>query len=112
VVAMTRAEREHIVRFSDDPDEPLTVYTHKERLAKRLLRAGGTLKRESKIEGQPVSWTVECPREWFREPRPRRKRNTAISEETRARLGERLSKARMVRRNCLDVRATDTEGAS
>jgi hypothetical protein len=70
----------------------MTVYTHKERLAKKLIKAGGVLKQKSGIEGVDVSWTVECPREWFREPRLRAKR--VFTAEQRAEAGARLHRSR------------------
>jgi len=92
---LTRAERETIVRLSEDKDESMTVYCHKERLAKRLLKAGGVLGDSAKIDGEVVSWTIKCPREWFREPRPRR--IIKVSEERLEQMKQTLSKARSIK---------------
>ena len=75
-MGLSSFERETIVRWSDG-DEPLTVFTHREQKARSLIRAGGVLKRESKIEGRVVAWTVECPKEWFRWPKKRREQSEA-----------------------------------
>lgn len=75
-------ERETILRFSEG-DEPLTLYTFKAALAARLQKAGATLKREGKREGKVVSWTLEMPKEWFRQPRPARK-STPAADAARA----------------------------
>lgn len=106
--AKTRSERETIVRVSDDPDEVMTVYTHRERIAKRLLRAGGTLKRDSRIDGEVVSWTVECPREWFREPKPKR----AVSEAQREAARVRAAESGLGRRSKAIPKLPETEEAS
>lgn len=82
-MSLTKAERETIVRWSDDPDEPMTVYTHRENMAQKLLRAGATLKREGKEAGRTISWTLEAPREWFRWPRKRPKATPEQAEKRR-----------------------------
>lgn len=65
---MTRAEKETIIRFSEDPEEKMTVYTHGVGLARRMKRLGATLKTTGKIDGREISWTYECPSSWFRKP--------------------------------------------
>lgn len=90
---LTRAERETIVRWSEDPTDLMTVYTHREREAKRLLRMGATLKRTRVIDGEVEAWTVECPREWFKWPRKPRK----LEGEALAKAQERI-KARFHRK--------------
>jgi len=93
----SRAERETIVRWSEDPEESMTVYTFRAKHAARLLRAGATLKREGKREGKVVSWTLEMPREWFRWPRkpPKIQR----TEEQRRMASETLARARSARKD-------------
>jgi hypothetical protein len=60
-MSLSAAERETIVRFSDDLDEPMTVYTSREAQARRLLFAGATL-----VRRDTFGWHLECPRSWFR----------------------------------------------
>lgn len=94
----TAGERETIARWSDDEDEPLTVYTHRGRAAEKLIRAGAKLTREGKIDGRTVAWTLEMPREWFRWPRkPPKKRN--LTEGERAAAADRLGAARKARKD-------------
>ena len=78
-------EREHIIRWCDADEDPLHVYTHRESVAKRLLAGGASLKRVSRIGGRVVSWTLECPREWIRWPRPRKKREVSEKQRETAR---------------------------
>lgn len=92
-MSYTKAEREHIVRISDDKDEPLTFYTHSETWAKRLQAKGAKLKKMSSVEGRPQAWTLECPRSWFKVPSPKKQ----VSAEQRAAAGERLTKMRQAR---------------
>jgi len=73
-MALSQAEKETIVRWSDDTEEPMTVYTHRKRQAEKLLAMGATLKYTNKIEGVDIAWCLEMPREWFKWPRKRRKR--------------------------------------
>jgi hypothetical protein len=93
-MSLTASERETILRWSDDPEEPLTVFTHRETHAQRLLRAGGHLKRVSRIDGRVVGWTVEVPREWFRWPR----KPPVMSEARRAAGAKALQNAREARK--------------
>jgi len=93
----SKAEREHIVRWSDDPEDLLTVYTFRERAARKLLRAGAILKREGKRSGKVVSWTLEMPREWFRWPHKPRAATGARLEVLRKAREARLEVLRKVR---------------
>ncbi len=66
-MSLSAAERETIVRFSDDADEPMTVYTSREGQARKLLELGATMVRKDTF-----GWRLECPRAWFRWPKPPR----------------------------------------
>lgn len=68
-MSLSASERETIVRWSDDPEEPLTLFTHKAKIAQKLERQGAKIIRESKIKGEVVAWTLEMPREWAKYPR-------------------------------------------
>ncbi len=68
-MSRSRAEQETIVRFSADPEEPMTVYTFKASLARKLRESGASVKRTTTDEGREVAWTLECPQRWFRAPR-------------------------------------------
>lgn len=105
---LSKAEKEHILRWSDDPEDALTFYTHKKSAADRLLRAGARLKRVSKIAGEVVSWTIECPREWVRWPAPRRRRK--VGSEAQAALSGRLQKAREAKKRSQITEKSDPEG--
>lgn len=94
-MSYTRAEREHIVRISDDQAEPLTFYTHSETWAKRLQAKGAKLKRVSSVEGRETAWTLECPRTWFKLPSPKRK----VSDKQRAEAGQRMAELQAARRS-------------
>lgn len=59
---MTRSEQETIVRSSEDAADLMTVYTHRRRLARALQAQGASLKRDARVRGEVVSWTLECPR--------------------------------------------------
>src|SRR5689334_18168141 len=72
-MSFSKGEKETIVRWSADPDEPMTVYTHSEKGRKKLARIGAKLVRVGKVGGKEVSWTFECPRAWFRWPSKSRK---------------------------------------
>jgi hypothetical protein len=87
-VRLTRAERETVIRWSDDPDEPLTVSTLDEREAERLIAAGARVRRRGS-RGGSAYWTLEAPREWRRWPRPRAARR--LSDEQREALRQRLA---------------------
>ena len=66
-MSLSAAERETIVRFSDDPKEPMTVYTSRAGLARKLLAYGAKL-----IRRDVFGTRLECPRTWFRSPKPER----------------------------------------
>jgi hypothetical protein len=86
------AEREHIIRWSDDAEEPLSIYTHRRAVAEKLLKAGARLRWTNKTQGKTSAWQLECPREWIRWPIPRKRRQ--IPQADRAALGARLKAAR------------------
>jgi len=79
-------EKETILRF-DEGDPVLHLYTFRRGMAARLLKAGAELKAEGRRKGKVVSWTLELPKKWFREPRPRRTR-TAAQKAAAAKLQE------------------------
>lgn len=89
---LSRAEKETIVRWSEDPDEPMTVYTHSSKGRDRMKRFGAELKRATTHDGREVAWTFECPREWFKWPAKKRKASPAQIAAGR----EALQKARSV----------------
>ena len=66
-VSLSAGEQETIVRFSDDPNEAMTVYTTRRGAARRLIEAGATL-----IRTDVFGSRLEMPRSWFRWPRPPR----------------------------------------
>ena len=85
-MSRSRAEQETIVRFSADPEEPMTVYTFKASLARKLRESGASVKRTTTDEGREVAWTLECPQRWFRAPRKpsgTRKGNTTALQNAR-----------------------------
>ena len=65
---LSRAERETISRFSEEPDEPVTFETFNKRHALRLIKAGAEVVRTS-TRGESVYWTLRFPKEWWRWPR-------------------------------------------
>jgi len=81
-------ERETILRF-DEGDPVLYLYTFRRGMAARLLKAGAELKAEGRRKGKVVSWTLELPKKWFREPRPRRTRTAAQKAASAAALEAR-----------------------
>jgi hypothetical protein len=83
-MSLSRGEKETIVRFSEDQEEPMTVYTHRAKLAERCERLGGKLKYTNKLEGRIVAWCYELPREYFKGPS--RKRKVTLTDEHRERL--------------------------
>lgn len=85
-MSLSRSEKEHIIRISDDPEESLNFYTHNENWAKKLLKRGATLIRTGKVEGREISWTLSCPRDWFKLPSPKKRVSTAQREASGARL--------------------------
>lgn len=80
-MTLTRYEKETIVRFSEDPTDPMTVFTHSKKLTKRLQRLGATLKKISKIKSEEIAWTLEMPSEWFKEPRKPKQLSTESREK-------------------------------
>lgn len=93
---LSKYEKETILRFCEDPEEPLTIFTCSKALAKKLLRAKAPLKYRTEKAGVTLSWTFEVPVEWFREPRPPRKRS--ISSEMRSQLQERAQAMQAARK--------------
>lgn len=78
--ALTKAERETIVRFNAEDNE-MVFETFNRKHAERLIKAGADIMRQGK-RGDHHWWTLSMPRGWFRWPRPPR----AVSQETRERL--------------------------
>ncbi len=66
--ALTLAERETIVRFSDDPEDLMTFETFNKKHALRLIRDGATVQRTA-TRGKATYWTLRMPKDWFRWPR-------------------------------------------
>ena len=90
--SITRAERETIARFSEDPNDPLTFETFNKRHALRLIRQGATVV-HTRTPANVTCWTLEMPRNWFKWPRPPRK----LSEEQMKSLSDRGRKLRKQR---------------
>ena len=65
---LTLAERETILRFSDDPDDYLSLETFNKKHALRLIREGAEVKRTN-TRGNATYWTLKLPKAWFRWPR-------------------------------------------
>ncbi len=84
-MSLTKAERETIVRFSDD-DEPMILETFRRSAVAKLQRSGAVLKYHGNRGGQEY-WKLEMPKEWFRWPRKK--------SEARSRLARERQKARM-----------------
>lgn len=84
-MSLSKYEKETILRFCEDPSEPLTVYTHSKAMTTRLLKLGAKLTRTGIHNGQANAWTLEMPVEWFREP----KKKKQYSAEKLALLQER-----------------------
>jgi ribosomal protein L18E len=104
---LSRAEREHILRWSDDPTDPLTFFTHSEKAAKSLLKAGGRLRRVSEIKNVPISWQIDLPREWIRWPRAKRRREMSV--DAKKVVAERLQNARQAQKVIKTVRRTSDD---
>jgi hypothetical protein len=77
-MSLSAAERETIARFSDDPNEPLTIYTGRRAAARTLLAAGARL-----IRHDVFGFRLEVPRSWFRWPKPPRVLSAAQLEVAR-----------------------------
>jgi hypothetical protein len=77
-MSLSAAERETIIRFSDDPNEPVTIYTGRRAAARTLLAAGARL-----IRHDVWGFRVEVPRRWFRWPKPPRVMSAAQLEVAR-----------------------------
>ncbi len=101
-MSLTKSERETILRFSDDAEEGLTLYTHNKTLKAKMLRMGAKVKTVSRANKEEVSWTLTMPREWFRAPRK-------LSEARKA-LGK--ARAELFRKNVDTQAPTDAERAS
>src|SRR5687767_11871426 len=92
-MSLSRLEKEHIVRICDDPEEPLSFYTHNRLWAKKLEKAGATISRVSKQDGKEVAWTLSMPSEWFRVPKAKnREKLTEGQREALRERGSRLKK--------------------
>lgn len=65
---LTRLERETISRFSEDPEDSLTLETFNKKHALRLIRDGAQVIRTAN-RGGAVYWTLKMPKEWFKWPR-------------------------------------------
>lgn len=65
---LTLAERETILRFSEEPGDVITFETFNKRQALRLINAGAIVKRTS-TRGGVTYWTLEFAKDWFRWPR-------------------------------------------
>lgn len=89
MMALTRGERETVVRWSQDKSQPGAVSTHDERQAIRLIRAGATVRRTGERGGVDY-WILDVPAEWCRFPKPKK----AVSEAQREAARVRLAKGR------------------
>lgn len=85
MAGLTREERETVVHWSQDKSLPGVVSTHDERQAKRLIRAGATVRRGGERGGVRY-WILEVPSEWCRFPKPKRAVSEAQREAARVRL--------------------------
>ena len=65
---LTMAEQETIVRWDRESDS-MDIFTHSPAQARKLIVKGAKVLRHSKDTG---CWKLECPKTWFRWPRPRR----------------------------------------
>jgi len=72
VQKISKAEKETILRFSEDVEEPMTFETFNKRRALRLIERGANCIRTTVLGGATVAWTLEMPRKWFRWPGPPR----------------------------------------
>ena len=82
---LTSAEKETIARFSEDPEDVLSVETFNKRHALRLIREGATVKHTT-IRGNATYWTLSMPKAWFKWPRKPR----VLSAERVQALRERI----------------------
>lgn len=92
-MSYSKSEREHIIRICDDPEEGLNFFTHNENWANRLLKKGARLIRTAEVDGKEVSWTLSCPRDWFKLPSPKKH----MSAQVREAAAERLRVARQAK---------------
>lgn len=88
---LSKSEQETIVRWSQDPEEGVSVTTHDKKLAKSLISSGAKIRRKAE-RGEVEYWILECPREWRRGPRKPRKK--VMTEEQRKAAGDRLRQSR------------------
>lgn len=61
-MSLTRAERETVIRYSDDPTEPCSVYTASPVQARRWRKLGYDLTPIQSVNGEPTGWQAAVPR--------------------------------------------------
>jgi len=87
-MVLSKAEKEHILRWSEDAEDVPTFFTSKEAWARALQRKGAKLGSISTLKGKVVGWTLLLPPTWNFLPRPRRKGkpggNTAALQKARS----------------------------
>jgi hypothetical protein len=55
---LSKAEKEEIIRWSQDPGDVITVFTHRETVMKKL-KSGAISVTPASIKGKVVAWTIK-----------------------------------------------------
>jgi hypothetical protein len=83
---ISKAEKEEIIRWSQDPEELITVFTHKETVMKKL-KSGAISIKPVTIKGKVVAWTMKLKPGVFR---PRYPSKPRVATEAQKEAGRKL----------------------